>query len=55
VATTTKRVLLWLGLAFIVYTVIVSPHRAADLVRAAFDGVSVAGQSLATFFDSLVR
>jgi hypothetical protein len=55
VATTTKRVLLWLGLAFIVYTVIVSPAKAADLVRAGFDGLSAAGHSLATFFDALVR
>jgi hypothetical protein len=33
----------------------VSPARAADLVRAGFDGLSVAGQSLATFFDALVH
>jgi hypothetical protein len=55
VATTTKRVLLWPGLAFIVYTVIVSPAKAADLVRAGFDGLSAAGHSLATFFDALVQ
>jgi len=54
VATTTKRVLLWLAVAFLVYTVIVSPAKAADLVRAAFEGLSVAGHSLATFFDALV-
>ena len=54
-ATTTKRVLLWLGLAFVVYTIIVSPTKAAELVRAAFDGISVAGSGLAAFFDALVR
>lgn len=53
-AATTKRVLLWLGVAFLVYTIIVSPGKAADLMRAAFGGISTAGQSLAAFFDALV-
>ena len=55
-AATTKRVLLWLGVAFVVYTIIIeSPARAADMVQAAFGGISDAGQSLGTFFDALVR
>jgi hypothetical protein len=54
-ATTTKRVLLWLGIAFVVYTIIVSPTKAAEMVHAAFEGVSAAGNGLATFFDALVR
>jgi hypothetical protein len=53
-ATTTKRVLLWLGVAFLVYTVIASPDKAAAMVREAFDGISAAGQSLGEFFDALV-
>jgi hypothetical protein len=54
-ATTTKRVLLWLGVAFVVYTIIMSPAKAADMVRVAFGGVSAAGTSLGAFFDALVR
>ena len=54
-AATTKRVLFWLGVAFVVYTIIESPARAADMVQAAFGGISDAGQSLGTFFDALVR
>lgn len=54
-AATTTRVRLWLGAAFVVYTIIESPAKAADLVQAAFGGVSDAGQSLGTFFDALVR
>jgi hypothetical protein len=53
-AATTKRVLLWLGIAFVVYTIIQSPAKAADLVQAAFGGISTAGQSLGEFFDALV-
>jgi hypothetical protein len=53
-ATTTKRVLTWLVVAFIVYTIIQSPAKAADMVQAAFGGLSEAGQSLGDFFDALV-
>jgi hypothetical protein len=54
-AATTKQVLLWLGIAFVVYTIIQSPAKAADMVQTAFGGISDAGQSLGTFFDALVR
>ena len=37
-STTIKRVLLWLGVAFLVYTIIVSPNKAADMVQAASAG-----------------
>jgi hypothetical protein len=53
-AATTKRLLLWLGVAFVVYTIVQSPAKAADLVQAGFDGISSAGQSLGEFFDALV-
>ena len=53
-AATTKRVLLWLGIAFVVYTIIQSPGKAADMVQTAFGGISSAGQSLGEFFDALV-
>jgi hypothetical protein len=49
-----KRALVWLGVAFVVYTVIASPTTAAQAVREAFGGISTAGQSLGEFFDALV-
>ena len=53
-AATTKRALLWLGIAFVVYTIIASPATAAEAVREAFGGISAAGRSLGDFFDALV-
>lgn len=49
-----KRILLWLGIAFVAYTVIAAPNTAAQAVTEAFGGLSSAGQSLGSFFDALV-
>lgn len=49
-----KKVLLWLGIAFVAYTVIAAPTTAAQAVHEAFGGLSSAGQSLGDFFDALV-
>ena len=49
-----KRILLWLGIAFVAYTVIGAPTTAALAVTQAFGGLSSAGQSLGDFFDALV-
>ncbi|MGZ4609945.1 MAG: hypothetical protein ACXV2H_06780 [Actinomycetes bacterium] len=46
---TVKRALLWLGIAFLVYTVIAAPNTAAQAVKEAFGGISTAGQSLGDF------
>jgi hypothetical protein len=54
VAATVKKVLLWLVLAFVVYTIIASPGKAAEMVRETFGGISTAGESLGSFFDALV-
>jgi hypothetical protein len=51
---TLKRALLWLGIAFVVYTVIAAPNTAAQAVKEAFGGISTAGTSLGDFFDALV-
>jgi hypothetical protein len=51
---TVRKTLLWLLLGFLVYTVIVSPAKAAGIVRDTFAGVSVAGESVGDFFDALV-
>ncbi len=53
-AATVKKVLLWLLLAFVVYTIVASPGKAAGMARDTFDGISAAGQSLGDFFDALV-
>jgi hypothetical protein len=50
-----KKALLWLGVAFVVYTIIVAPTTAADAVRQSVDGLQTAGQSLLDFFDALVN
>jgi hypothetical protein len=51
---TLKRAVLWLGVAFVVYTVIAAPTTAAKAVREAFGGISTASQSLGQFFDAVV-
>ncbi|MDQ1616655.1 MAG: hypothetical protein QOJ60_2594 [Actinomycetota bacterium] len=52
-AGTIKRALAWLLIAFIVYTVLATPHKAADMARATFGAISTGGQSLAQFFNAL--
>jgi hypothetical protein len=54
VAATVRKALLWLLLAFVVYTIVASPGKAAGLARDTFAGVSAAGESLGDFFDALV-
>ena len=49
-----KKILLWVGIAFVVYTVIAAPRTAAQAVTEAFGGISTAGQSIGDFFDALV-
>lgn len=53
-ATTVKKVLLWLLLAFVVYTIVASPGKAAEMARETFGSISTAGESLGDFFDALV-
>jgi hypothetical protein len=50
-----KKALLWLGVAFVVYTIIVAPTTAADAVKQSMDGLSTAAHSLMDFFDALVN
>lgn len=49
-----KKLLLWVGIAFVVYTVIAAPKTAALAVTEAFGGIFTAGQSILEFFDALV-
>ncbi|WP_172669690.1 hypothetical protein [Arsenicicoccus sp. oral taxon 190] len=50
-----KKVLLWLLVAFLIYAIIVSPDRAADIVRTVWDILVQAVQSLGRFFDKLLN
>lgn len=49
-----KRALLWLFLAFVVYTIVVNPTKAADMTRETFSSISSVGKSMGDFFDALV-
>lgn len=51
---TAKRVVTWVVVAFLVYTVVTSPEKAADLARGAFNGVAAAGAAVGKFFHALV-
>ncbi len=51
---TVKRALIWLGIAFVAYTIFTAPDQAADMVQSGVDGISTAASSLGDFFDALV-
>ena len=53
-ATTLKKVLTWLAVAFLVFYVIQRPEDAAGIVRSAGAALGDAAQSLSTFVGSLV-
>ena len=52
---TVKKVLHWLVWGFLIYAIIVSPDRAADIVRTVWDILVQAVQSLGRFFDVLIN
>jgi hypothetical protein len=49
-----RRPLMWVAIAFLVYAVFKSPDQAADMVRAAWDGILEALGAVAKFFDALL-
>lgn len=49
-----KKPLIYILIAFVLYTVITSPYKASNFVHQAISGVSAAGQSVALFFDGLL-
>jgi hypothetical protein len=50
-----KKVVVY-GLAvFVLYTIITSPDRAADLVQVGFEGISSAAQGVGDFMSALVN
>jgi hypothetical protein len=48
-----KRILTWLGIAFVVFFVLSSPGDAGSVVRSAFDGIESAADQLAEFVKSI--
>ncbi|MFF9507344.1 hypothetical protein ACF1BU_14030 [Streptomyces sp. NPDC014724] len=50
-----KKIALYVVVVFVLYTIIASPERAADLVQIGFEGVSSAAQSVGDFMSALVK
>ncbi|MEC4018911.1 hypothetical protein [Streptomyces sp. H27-D2] len=50
----TKKIAMYLVIVFVLYTIITSPSRAADLVQVGFEGISDAAQSVGEFMTQLV-
>ncbi|GAA2611690.1 hypothetical protein [Streptomyces axinellae] len=50
-----KKVVLYMLVVFVLYTIITSPQRAADLVQVGFEGISSAAQGVGEFMTSLVN
>jgi hypothetical protein len=51
----TKKIALYMVVVFVLYTIITSPARAADLVQVGFEGVSSAAQGVGDFMSELVK
>lgn len=49
-----KKITLYLVLIFVLYTIITSPSRAADLVQIGFEGISSAAQGVGEFMTQLI-
>jgi hypothetical protein len=49
-----KKIVTYMLLVFVLYTIITSPARAADLVQVGFEGISSAAQGVGQFMTALV-
>jgi hypothetical protein len=52
---TAKKIALVMIAVFVLYTIIHSPKRAADLVQVGFEGISSAAQGVGDFMTELVK
>lgn len=52
---TVKKVLLWLLFGFLIYAIITSPDRAADIVRGVWDIIAQGFINIFRFFNSLMN
>ncbi|MCK8676423.1 MULTISPECIES: hypothetical protein [Streptomyces] len=50
-----KKLTLYVVVVFVLYTIITSPARAADLVQVGFEGISSAAQAVGEFMTQLVN
>lgn len=50
-----KKVAMWVLVIFVIYTIITSPVRAAELVQQGFIGISDAAKAVGAFMTGLVR
>ncbi|ADI08349.1 hypothetical protein ACWDSL_15625 [Streptomyces sp. NPDC000941] len=50
-----KKVALYMLIVFVLYTIINSPARAADLVQVGFEGISDAAKSVGEFMTELIN
>ncbi|GGT24383.1 hypothetical protein GCM10010207_24500 [Streptomyces atratus] len=50
-----KKIALIVVVVFVMYTIITSPERAADLVQVGFEGISSAAQGIGDFMSELVK
>ncbi|MET8679073.1 hypothetical protein ABZW18_16230 [Streptomyces sp. NPDC004647] len=51
----TKKIGLYVVIVFVLYTIITSPDRAADLVQVGFEGISSAAHGVGEFMTQLVN
>ncbi|MEU0392377.1 hypothetical protein ABZ208_06300 [Streptomyces sp. NPDC006208] len=51
----TKKIALYLVVVFVLYTIITSPAKAADMVQVGFEGISSAAQGVGQFMTELVN
>ncbi|MFB8024984.1 hypothetical protein ACIRJR_01930 [Streptomyces sp. NPDC102402] len=50
-----RKIALYMIVVFVLYTIITSPERAADLVQVGFEGISSAAQGVGDFMSELVK
>ncbi|RII11962.1 hypothetical protein DSC45_27070 [Streptomyces sp. YIM 130001] len=50
-----KKIALYIVVVFVLYTIITSPERAADLVEVGFEGISSAAEGIGDFMSELVK
>ena len=50
-----KKIALYMIIVFVLYTIITSPARAADLVQIGFEGISSAAHGVGEFMTQLVN
>lgn len=50
-----KKIVVYIVIVFVLYTIINSPERAAELVQVGFEGISDAAKGVGDFMTSLVN